>query len=178
MSPPALTGIEHRIIVGIAEMTVANDPDVILATYSLGSCLGVAIFDPVAKAGGLLHVMLPDSGIDPAKALEHPCMFVDTGVPTLFRSAYQRGADKHRLLITVAGGADILDCGGCFNIGERNGEALRQLFQQHGLHVHATDIGGTVNRTMQLHLGTGQVRVKTSGTPGETTILCKNSTTT
>ena len=71
MSPPALTGIEHRIIVGIAEMTVANDPDVILATYSLGSCLGVAIFDPVAKAGGLLRLLLLRNSTVSAKTGEH-----------------------------------------------------------------------------------------------------------
>jgi chemotaxis protein CheD len=177
MPAPSLVGFEHRIVVGIADLAVSNNQNVVLTTYSLGSCLGIAIYDPVVKAGGLLHIMLPDSKIDTVKATKQPAMFVDTGVPALFRSAYQLGAEKHRVIIAVAGGAQIMDSGGFFNIGVRNYEALTNLFRQHSLKIHAEQVGGLVNRTMFLNLATGEVRLKISGEPKET-ILCKSSTTT
>lgn len=178
MPPPPLVGFEHRVIVGISDLAVSNNPSVTLTTYSLGSCLAIAIFDPVVRVGGLLHIMLPDSSIDPVKAAAQPGMFVDTGVATLFRAAYQLGAEKQRMRIAVAGGSQIMDTGGFFNIGRRNYEALTQLFHRHGLRIAAEQVGGLVNRTMYLSLATGEVRLKVSGQVAETVLLCGNSTTT
>jgi len=167
----------QRIVVGIADLAVSNDPNRTLTTYSLGACLGVAIYDPVVKVGGLLHVMLPDSSIDPVKAAKLPAMFVDTGVPSLFRACYQMQAEKQRMLIAVAGGAQILDNNGVFNIGSRNFDALCRLLKEHSLRIQAEHVGGMANRTMQLNLATGEVRLKVSGQPQEV-ILCTSSTTT
>jgi len=175
MSPQPLTGFEQKIVVGLAEVKVSNDPHVTLSAYALGSCLGVAIYDPVARTGGLLHAMLPDSSVDPARAISHPGMFVDTGVAALFRAAYALGADKHRVIISTAGGAQILDTSGCFEVGRQNGEALTRLLRQHVLTLHAGQTGGLVNRTMYLNMATGEVRIKISG-QGAEEILCKNST--
>ncbi len=172
MSSPRILGFEHRVIVGIADLAVSNNQSVTLTTYSLGSCLGVAIYDPVIRAGGLLHIMLPDSGIDPVKGAKQPGMFVDTGVPSLFRAAYQLGAEKMRMRIAVAGGAQIMDSSGFFNIGKRNHEALTALFRKHGLAVAAEQVGGLVNRTVHLNLATGEVRLKVSGQASETVLLC------
>jgi len=177
MPSPTLAGFEHKVVVGIAELAVSNNQNVTLTTYSLGSCLGISIYDPVVKAGGLLHIMLPDSTIDAGKAAAHPAMFVDTGVPALFRAAYQLKAEKHRVVICVAGGAQIMDNSGFFNIGARNFDALSKLFGEHSLKIHADQVGGLVNRTMHLNLATGQVRLKVSGQNQET-ILCKSLTTT
>jgi len=170
--------VEQKIIVGIADLAVSNNPTATLVTYALGSCLGVAIYDPVIRTGGLLHVMLPDSRLDAAKAALQPGIFVDTGVPALFRAACRLGADKHRLIISVAGGAEIIDDGNLFNLGAQNHEALVRLFKEHSLCIRAEDVGGRINRTMHLSLATGEVRLKISGQPGETPLLCKNSTTT
>lgn len=167
-SPTFVSGFEHKVVVGIAELAVSNNPNVILTTYSLGSCLGIAVYDPVAHAGGLLHLMLPSSSIDAAKAADKPAMFVDTGVPALFRACYQLGAVKQRMTIVVVGGAQIMDDSGYFSIGKRNHEALLQLLQQHGLRISAEQTGGMVNRTMYLRLANGEVRLKVSGEPKET----------
>jgi len=177
LAAPTPTSPSQKVIVGIAEMAVSSNPAVILTTYSLGSCLGIAIYDPVVRAGGLLHIMLPDSSINSAKAVKQPGMFVDTGVPALFRAAYQLRAEKHRMIICVAGGAQIMDSGGFFNIGTRNYEALTKLFAEHDLKIQAEQVGGMVNRTMHLNIATGEVRLKISNQPQEV-ILCKNSTTT
>jgi chemotaxis protein CheD len=177
MPSPTLTGFEQRVIVGIADLAVSNNPDVTLATYSLGSCLGISVYDPVVRVGGLLHIMLPDSGIDTCKAKAQPAMFLDTGLPTLFRAAYQLRAEKYRMLVCVAGGAQVMDSSGFFNIGKRNYEAFRAVCQAHGLRIQAEQVGGLTSRSMFLKLSTGEVRLKVSGQTSEM-VLCKNLTNT
>jgi chemotaxis protein CheD len=171
-------GFEHKLVVGIAELAVSNNPDLTLVTYSLGSCLGVAMYDPVARVAGLLHAMLPDSSIAPQKAAAQPAMFVDTGIPSLFRSAYELGAQKHRISIIVAGGAQVMDSSGFFNIGKRNVETMTLIFAQHGLQVVGEQVGGVVNRTLYLSIATGILRLKISGQPKETLLSCRTSTNT
>ncbi len=173
MASPSITGFQHKVVVGIADLSVSNNPNVILTTYALGSCLGIVIYDPVAKVGGLLHAMLPDSTIDPAKAAKQPAMFIDTGVPALFRAAYEMRAEKHRVHIYVVGGAQIMDSSGFFNIGRRNYEAVTGIFTRHALQTYAEQVGGMVNRTVYLNLGTGVVSLKISG-KNEEVILCRS----
>ncbi len=152
-----------KSIVGIADMAVSNDPSDVLVTFSLGSCIGVAIYDPVAKVGGLLHYMLPEKKLDPEKASRKPCMFADSGVPFLFRQAYELGAQKNRIIVKVAGGAQILDDSGYFNIGKRNYAMLRKLLWRNNVMITSEHVGGNVNRTMYLHVQDGRVWLKVSG---------------
>ena len=83
-------------IVGVADMKVSNNQGDSILTYSLGSCIGLIIYDPVARTGGLLHYILPESKIDKTKAKKNPFMFADTGIPKLFETAYQFDAKKNR----------------------------------------------------------------------------------
>jgi chemotaxis protein CheD len=151
------------LVVGVADMVVSNDGSAEIVTYSLGSCLGITIYDPVKKIGGLLHIMLPDSSIDAAKGVSSPYMFVDTGLPRLFHATYNLGADRSRLVIKVAGGAQLLDQEGIFNIGARNYTAFMKLLAQNGLKPHATDVGGLSSRTVRLDLTNGNFSVKPPG---------------
>jgi len=151
------------LVVGVADLVASNDSTADIVTYSLGSCLGVTVYDPGKKIGGLLHLMLPDSSIDAAKAASLPYMFVDTGVPRLFHAAYNLGADRSRLVVKVAGGAQMLDQQGIFNIGIRNVSALEKIIAQNGLRIHAADTGGLSSRTVRLDLTNGNVSVKTPG---------------
>lgn len=116
------------LIVGISDIKVSNNAQDILVTYALGSCIGIVVFDPVAKVGGMLHYMLPDSNLDQNKAKENPAMFADTGIPLLFKSCYKLGAEKKRMLVKVAGGASILDDTNYFRIGQKNIMAMRKIF--------------------------------------------------
>lgn len=145
------------VTVGIADCRISNLADQTLVTYALGSCVAVAIHDPVARVGGLLHYMLPESGIDPAKARENPYMFADTGIPLLFRGAYELGAEKSRMMVSIAGGAQVIDDGGVFNIGKRNCLALRRILWKAGVLIRSEAVGGFTSRTMRLEVGTGRV---------------------
>lgn len=163
--PRVLAPQKKTLVVGVADMIASNDPSADLITYSLGSCLGVAIYDPVAKVGGLLHLMLPDSTIDAEKAQNQPCMFVDTGLPRLFRTVYGLGGDKYRLVVKVAGGSNVMDAAGRFKIGDRNIEALDACLQRNHFQVAARDVGGTISRTLRIELGTGNVTIQSPGVP-------------
>lgn len=148
------------MVVDIADLAVSNDPASALVTYSLGSCIGLAIWDPVAQVGGMLHYMLPESQLAPEKAKSSPAMFCDTGVPKLFRAAYDLGAVKSRLVVKVAGGSQLLDNNGTFNIGKRNYLALRKLFWKNGVMISAEHVGGAISRTLRLEVGTGEATIK------------------
>jgi len=144
-------------------MKVANDPEDTLITYSLGSCIGITLYDPVARVGGILHYMLPDSKINMAKAQKNPFMFADTGIPLLFKEAYKLGGEKTRMQVKVAGGSQILDETGFFNIGKRNYMALRKILWTNSVLIAAEDVGGSGNRTVSIEVSSGKVWVKTSG---------------
>lgn len=152
-------------VVGVADMRISASSEDSLVTYALGSCLGVTIHDPVAHVGGLLHVMLPLSTIDPAKAAENPSMFVDTGLPKLFLESYKIGARKERLVVKVAGGACANPSGkeDYFHIGKRNLIMLRQLFWKNGVLINGMDVAGSISRTMSLDIRTGEVLIRSNG---------------
>ncbi len=151
------------IAVGVGDCKWTADPAETLVTYGLGSCIGVAIWDPVSKVGGLLHFMLPESQSDPAKARANPALYADTGIPMLFRNAYQLGADKRRLIVRVAGGAQVLDGDNIFNIGKRNYLALKKIFWKAGVLIHAEEVGGSVSRTLRLEVGSGRLLLQEAG---------------
>lgn len=152
-----------KLVVGVGDLQVSGNPDDSIVTYSLGSCVGVCIYDPVAHVGGILHYMLPESKISPGKAASNPYMFADTGIPLLFKKAYALGALKGRITVRVAGGAQILDAAGLFNIGKRNVLELRKILWQNGVTLGHSEVGGTVNRTITLEVATGEIALKTSG---------------
>ncbi|GJM24311.1 MAG: putative chemoreceptor glutamine deamidase CheD [Phycisphaerae bacterium] len=150
-------------VVDIADLKVAKDPNSTLVTYSLGSCIGVAIWDPKHLVGGMLHYMLPESTVSPDKAKANPAMFADTGIPALFRSVYKLGAMKANLVVKIAGGAQLLDDNGTFNIGKRNYVMLRKLFWKNKVMIDAEQVGGSISRTVRLNVGTGRFSITSRG---------------
>jgi chemotaxis protein CheD len=158
------------VVVGMAELRFSTTPGERLITYALGSCLGVAIYDPVAHVAGMLHVMLPQSSVDAAKAAHDPAMFVDTGVPLLFKESYRLGARKERLLVKVAGGASSAasEAADQFQIGKRNVLMLRRLLWRNNVILHGHHLGGLqTSRTLSLLVGSGRVTVRIDGTDHE-----------
>lgn len=151
------------VVVDIADVQVTNDPQVTLVTYSLGSCIGVAIWDPEMQVGGMIHYMLPESSLSREKAKTSPAMFADTGIPMLFRSTYNLGAVKKRLVVKVAGGSSLLDDKGTFNIGKRNYASLRKIFWKNGILVDSEHVGGQLSRTLRLNIATGRITLKIRG---------------
>lgn len=152
-----------NILVGVADMKISNDPDSVLVTHSLGSCIGVAVYDQAVHAGGLLHFMLPDSSINPVKAQQNPCMFADSGIPLLFKTLYQLGGKKQRMRVIVVGGAHVNDQEAFFNIGKRNYLAVRKIFWKNNVIIDYQHVGGNGSRTLKLAIKDGRTRLKVSG---------------
>ena len=151
-----------RQIVVVADMKVAKGPDEIV-THALGSCLGLMLYDPVIKAGGLLHAMLPLSKINPQKAEANPFMFVDTGVPALFKALYELGGQKSRMIVKAAGCGNPLGKNEMFKIGERNYTVLKKLLWKNNVLLESEDVGGTESRTVHFKLSDGQVMISGNG---------------
>lgn len=157
----------EKVVVGISDMQVSNRPEDILITYSLGSCICVAIYDPVTGVAGMIHCMLPFSKVDPDKAKKMPAMFVDTGIPALFNEAYRTGADKERIIVKIAGCSKILDDKGLFRIGERNFTVCRKILWKNNILINKKDIGGSNSRTVYIEVANGTVVVRTNGREAE-----------
>ena len=150
-----------KTVVGVSDCRASADVNETIITYALGSCLGIAIFDPKVKVGGLVHVMLPHSKADPQKAKVKPAMYVDSGLAHLLKSLYTLGARKEHMVISVAGGASMrqnLD-DDYFKIGKRNFTTLRKLLWKNGFMITNQDVGGTKSRTMTLSIADGQVTI-------------------
>lgn len=151
-----------KYVVAVGDMKIGRDDDTIV-THALGSCLGLMVYDPVAKVGGLLHAMLPLSKINPDKAKANPYMFVDTGVPALFKALYGMGGQKTRMIIKAAGCGNPLGKNEMFKIGERNYTVLKKLLWKNNILLEAEDVGGTASRTVYFDMATGQTVISSGG---------------
>jgi chemotaxis protein CheD len=161
-SVAAVSG-RRRIVVGIGEFAVSNDTSSVIVTHALGSCVAVCLWDPDARVAGLIHVLLPDSRINAERAQVQPAAFADTGIPMLFRTAYDYGVQKKRVQVRLIGGADITGIGGgAGSVGKRNILAARALLWKNGVMVQREAVGGTEARTVAMEVGDGRIQV-TSG---------------
>lgn len=152
-----------RLVVGISERAFATREGDLIVTHALGSCVGVAIHDPVAKVGGILHYMLPMSSLDRDKASKNPYMFGDSGIPAFFQEAYSLGAVKDRMRVVIAGGARVIESVQTLDIGSRNVVIARKLFWKNGVLIAAEDVEGNRPRTLFLEVGSGKTWFTTRG---------------
>ena len=149
------------IKVGMADYKTGRNP-ASLISYGLGSCVGIALFDTVAKVGGLAHIMLPDS--TQARATDNPAKFADTALPLMLSEIIKLGAVKSRITAKIAGGAQMFtftNATDIMRVGERNAEAVRLVLRKLEIRLIAEDTGGNYGRTVELKLDTGVFRVKT-----------------
>jgi len=149
--------------VGLGEMRVSNDPSEVLIAFGLGSCLGIGMYDPVAKVGGMIHVVLPEqkSGNDPNIG-----KFVDTGIPLLLQKVVAKGGIQSRLIVRMAGGANMLvspGLSGIFEIGTRNITKATEVFKELKIKIQKEEVGGQVGRTVRLYISDGRMTVRMMG---------------
>jgi chemotaxis protein CheD len=124
----------------------------------------VCLWDPEASVAGLIHFLLPESKINPQRALEQPAAFADTGIPLVFQAAYRLGAAKSRLRVRLIGGAEIAgDAAGAgtFNIGRRNLLAAKNMLWRNGVLIEKEEVGGRTVRTVHMAVADGRVQVST-----------------
>lgn len=147
-------------IVRIADMKVSNDTNDVLRTLALGSCIGVAVYDPSVKVGGLLHYMLPDSKRYSEKAKTRPYMFGDTGIELLLDEVIKQGAIKSNLKVVIAGGAQMVTKkNGVFNIGRKNTLAANKILTEKNLGINVKCTGSSIPRSVSLEIRDGVILV-------------------
>lgn len=151
-----------QTLVGLADIKVHQGP-ALFTCLGLGSCIGFAAFDPKTEVAGMIHIMLPE--MFPGKPLEKPGKFADTGIPALLESMEGMGAERSRLVVAYAGGAQVFKFGASaenrMDVGTRNGAAVEELVKKLRLRVLAHDIGGNAGRTVSLCTRSGELRVRT-----------------
>ncbi len=151
------------LVVGISDMKITGDTEEVLVTYSLSSCVGLCMYDPVARVGGMIHCMLPLSRVDPKKARENPFMFTDTGVSALLQAMFDKGATRRNITARAAGAASLLDEMGLFRIGERNYTVMRKVLWKNNILIQNEDVGGNIPRSLYLYMNDGRCTIKTGG---------------
>jgi chemotaxis protein CheD len=159
---------EDIINVGVAEYRITHNPSV-LASYGLGSCVAIALFDEAKKVGGLAHIMLPDSRAISKEGREG--RFADTAILAMVEEMIRLGARKNRITARIAGGAQMFSIPGASNpanipgpapglhIGERNVESTKRVLKEMRIPLLAEDTGGSHGRTMYFNVGTGEVTI-------------------
>ena len=151
------------IKVGMADLKVCISPDSI-TTLGLGSCVGIALRDPVTKIGGLAHIMLPDSAS--IRNNSNIPKFADTGIEELVRQVVASGANRSRLVAKIAGGAQMFSFqtkSEMVRIGERNVEASKKKLKELGIRILAEDTGQNYGRTIIFYPETGDLVIKAVG---------------
>lgn len=153
----------NTLSVGLGELVVSRNPDDVLVAYGLGSCVGIGMFNPATRTGGLLHAVLPEhlngSGDSVTK-------FVNTGIPVLLEKVKSNGSDLNTIAIYMAGGANMLintQLSKTFDIGTRNVKSAITTFEKMKLRIANSEVGGNTGRTVRLYIATGRMTVRVIG---------------
>jgi len=157
LDPPAPT--QKMITVQISDMQISKDPNAVLITHSLGSCLGLTVYDPIAIIGGMIHCMMPTI-TRATNPRDNRCRYVDTGVPLLLSQLIAQGLSKSRAQVYIAGCSSCLDKSGIFKIGQKNYTIFRKIIWKNNLLITSEDIGGSYYRTISLEIGSGRFIMK------------------
>lgn len=163
-APITASPLSVMTAVNFSESKISTNPSETLVAFSIGSGIGVSMYDAVTGVGALLNFVLPNSAtILPERATHLPGMFADTGMQTLLDTLNDIGVKIETMKIVIAGGAHILDQPSGFNIGLKNHQAIISILSRENLVLHHEDIGGTTRRTLSLDIRTGFSTIQTVG---------------
>lgn len=146
--------------VGMADMKVAKAPQRLL-TSGLGSCIGICLYDPLSKVGGLAHIMLPDSSM--AK-VPNKAKYADSAIPELIRQMQLLGAVRNRIIAKIAGGAQMFvfaTTNDIMKVGERNASAVIAKLKEEKIPILVCETGGNFGRTIEFNLTDGRLFIRT-----------------
>jgi len=151
------------VVVGMADLKIVRAPQV-LTTIGLGSCVGIALYDPVTKIAGLAHIMLPESAASQSNT--NPAKFADTATKKMLDEMVRMGAKKGYVNAKIAGGAQMFNFTSTnenLRVGDRNTEAAKRILQSLRIPLIAEETGSTFGRTMELYSEDGRVAIKAIG---------------
>lgn len=155
--------METSVGVGLGEVIVSKNPEVILVAFGLGSCVGIGVYDPSKRVAGLLHAVLPEplNGHD-----QESTKYVGNGIKKLIEMMIDEGASRDRLVIRMAGGANMLTSPGLsktFDIGTRNIASATGTLESMRLNVVGKNVGGNTGRTLRVYVADGKMTIRIIG---------------
>lgn len=153
--------MSNVLIVGISDYKLAKEPRTI-ATYALGSCVGICLYDKETRVGGLSHIMLPDS-LQFAKQEINRMKFADTAILDMVMEMERHGVNRRRITAKIAGGARMFEVqagSSIGTIGERNIASVKKTLQDLRIPLMAEDVGANYGRTVFFNLDTGIMKVQ------------------
>jgi chemotaxis protein CheD len=154
-----MSSASKELRVNVADYAVATQG--VIATIGLGSCVAIVLHDPVARVGGLAHILLPDQSM--SRDRSNPAKFPSTIVPILLDEMRKLGASRKRIQAKIVGGASMfgnLMTSGAMNIGERNVLAVREVLGGAKIPIVGSDTGSDHGRSVYLTVDDGRVEVR------------------
>ncbi|HPH96737.1 MAG TPA: chemotaxis protein CheD [Anaerolineaceae bacterium] len=153
----------NHLAVGLGEIKVSRDLSDVLVAFGLGSCVGVGMYDPGTHVAGLLHAVLP---INNDASEEFQAKYADTGIRLLLDMVLKAGAVRSRIVVKMAGGANMLTAPGftnSFDIGSRNITSARNTLKELGFRLASEEVGGQTGRTVRLYVPDGRMTIRMMG---------------
>jgi chemotaxis protein CheD len=145
-------------VIGVAQWAV-DAGDAVLVTLGLGSCVAMALHDPAAKAGALVHLLLPSASMSLDRA--NPARCAETALPLLLRELAAVGARRDRLTARLVGGASMFGPSpGLPPMGKRNVTAARQVLAAAQIPVVGEDVLGGHGRSVFFYVEDGRIEVR------------------
>ncbi len=157
-----------KIFLGLGDMAATRTPGQELKTLALGSCVALIILDPKTRCIAMVHVVLPESAIDPPRGEKKPGHFADTAVPALLGEMKKLGSEgaTRGVIVKLIGGANVMDPNNAFNSGMRNALAIQKALWKYGMGPLAEDLGDRISRSVAVDVDTGKVRITSPGRDG------------
>lgn len=148
-----------QITVGVGDLKITRSPHYLKTL--LGSCIGIVLYDPTKKIGGLLHIMLPKRNSDDLKLTK----YADTGLPYFIsQMVIGAGATRGMMHAKIFGGAKMFETNGkLLNIGEANEEEVRRILRSENIKIIAAKTGGTKGYNIVVDTETGSVECRIFG---------------
>ncbi|MBN1189018.1 MAG: chemotaxis protein CheD [Dehalococcoidales bacterium] len=149
------------INVGIGELAISNDANQVLKCIGIGSCIALCAYDPVARIGGIAHMLLPCCRN--MEEISSPVKYIDNGVPFMLNKMVKKGATRSNMILKIAGGAKMLAIPGSnpnLDIGQKNIAGIKAALSRENIAICGADLGGSNGRTIELFIVNGKVTVK------------------
>ena len=157
--PATAAATSSQALVGMGQIAVIGGSE--SARAVLGSCIGVMMYDERKRVAALAHVVLPAS----SGRSGPPGKFVDTAIPWMVEALRTRGGDPRRMIVKLAGGANMVTASGPFQIGQQNIDAARQILAEQRLRIVSEHLCGTQGRRVTFDCESGKFLIEVAGQP-------------
>lgn len=148
-----MTMQDRRAVITQGEYLVSGETDLVITTL-LGSCVACCMWDPMARVGGMNHILLANSSQQSAQ-----CDLAGVNAMELvINDMLKIGARRERLVAKLFGGAQMVS--GLSDIGPSNCAFALNFLSNENIEVVAQSLGGDAARQLMFWPASGAARQK------------------